>query len=187
MSDAPAFRRTAAVMRNRRHVADRGDRKAGRLQRAPAGWVSGRMTGAEALVETLIQEGTACVFGIPGAQENELWDEFKARGVPYLLTAFEFGAACMADGYARVTNGIGICSVHQGPGLTNTMTGLTEAAKSRTPLLLLAADTPAAALRSNFRIDQHALGFHLRIFLRDFVEDLVPHHHAVTLCVRLGN
>jgi acetolactate synthase I/II/III large subunit len=43
---------------------------AGRLQRAPA---SGRMTGAEALVETLIQEGTACVFGIPGAQENELW------------------------------------------------------------------------------------------------------------------
>ncbi|MEX2446367.1 MAG: thiamine pyrophosphate-dependent enzyme, partial [Dehalococcoidia bacterium] len=46
---------------------------------------------------------------------------------------------------------------HQGPGLTNTMTGLTEAAKSRTPLLLLAADTAASALRSNFRIEQDAL------------------------------
>jgi thiamine pyrophosphate-dependent acetolactate synthase large subunit-like protein len=47
--------------------------------------------------------------------------------------------------------------VHQGPGLTNTMTGLTEAAKSRTPVLVLAGDAPAAALTSNFRIDQHDL------------------------------
>jgi thiamine pyrophosphate-dependent acetolactate synthase large subunit-like protein len=47
--------------------------------------------------------------------------------------------------------------VHQGPGLTNTLTGLAEAAKSRTPLLVLAGDAPAAALTSNFRIDQHDL------------------------------
>lgn len=63
----------------------------------------------------------------------------------------------MADGYARTTGRLGICSVHQGPGLTNTMTGLTEAAKSRTPILVLAGETPGAALRSNFRIDQHGL------------------------------
>ena len=52
---------------------------------------------------------------------------------------------------------VGVCSVHQGPGLTNTLTGLTEAAKSRTPLLVLAADTAAAAIRSNFRIAQDQL------------------------------
>ena len=46
----------------------------------------------------------------------------------------------MADGYARVTGRVGVCSVHQGPGLTNTITGLTEAAKSRTPVLVLAGD-----------------------------------------------
>ena len=63
----------------------------------------------------------------------------------------------MADGYARVTDRVGVVSVHQGPGLTNTMTGLAEAAKSRTPLLVLAGETPAAALTSNFRIDQHDL------------------------------
>ena len=63
----------------------------------------------------------------------------------------------MADGYARVSGRVGVCSVHQGPGLTNTMTGLTEAAKSRTPVLVLAGETPAAALTSNFRIDQHDL------------------------------
>jgi thiamine pyrophosphate-dependent acetolactate synthase large subunit-like protein len=63
----------------------------------------------------------------------------------------------MADGYGRVSGALAAVSVHQGPGLTNTITGLTEAAKSRTPLLLLAADTPASALRSNFRIDQAGL------------------------------
>jgi thiamine pyrophosphate-dependent acetolactate synthase large subunit-like protein len=47
--------------------------------------------------------------------------------------------------------------VHQGPGLTNTVTGLTEAAKSRTPVVVIAADTPSADLRSNFRIDQAGL------------------------------
>jgi thiamine pyrophosphate-dependent acetolactate synthase large subunit-like protein len=63
----------------------------------------------------------------------------------------------MADGYGRVSGKVAACSVHQGPGLTNTVTGLTEAAKSRTPLIVIAADTPAAALRSNFRIDQAGL------------------------------
>ncbi|MGE3272175.1 MAG: thiamine pyrophosphate-binding protein, partial [Chloroflexota bacterium] len=69
----------------------------------------------------------------------------------------EGGAITMADAYARVSGEVGVCTVHQGPGLTNTMTGLTEAAKSRTPLLLLAADTAASAIRSNFRIEQDNL------------------------------
>lgn len=63
----------------------------------------------------------------------------------------------MADGYARACGKVGVLSVHQGPGFTNTLTGLTEAAKSRTPLLMLAADTPSEALWSNFKIDQGAL------------------------------
>jgi thiamine pyrophosphate-dependent acetolactate synthase large subunit-like protein len=63
----------------------------------------------------------------------------------------------MADAYARVSGKAGILSVHQGPGLTNALTGITEAAKSRTPLLVLAADVGAAAVRSNFRVDQAAL------------------------------
>src|SRR5262249_59791731 len=62
-----------------------------------AGWVSGHMTGAEALVETLILEGVQCVYGIPGAQNNELWDTMKAKGLGYLLVTHEFSAAAMAD------------------------------------------------------------------------------------------
>jgi acetolactate synthase I/II/III large subunit len=63
----------------------------------------------------------------------------------------------MADAYARVSREVAAVTVHQGPGLTNAMTGITEAAKSRTPLLVLAADTAGSAVRSNFRIDQDGL------------------------------
>src|SRR5438477_13165849 len=64
------------------------------------GWVAGKLTGAQAVAETLKAEGVGCVYGIPGAQENELWDELHARGIPYLLVGHEYAAACMADGYA---------------------------------------------------------------------------------------
>ncbi|HLH83751.1 MAG TPA: thiamine pyrophosphate-binding protein, partial [Trebonia sp.] len=57
--------------------------------------------------------------------------------------------------YPRVSGGLGVLSVHQGPGLTNAMTGITGAAKSRTPMLILAAG--ATAPRSNFYIGQAGL------------------------------
>jgi acetolactate synthase-1/2/3 large subunit len=67
----------------------------------------------------------------------------------------ENGAATMADAFGRVSGRVAALSVHQGPGLTNAMTGITEAAKSRTPLLVLAAE--ATQPRSNFHVDQAAL------------------------------
>src|SRR6516225_7183892 len=96
-----------------------GSAEAGFLHRAAPGTVSGLMTGAKALVETLIQEGTECVFGIPGAQENELWDTMKSRGLGYLLVTHEFSAASMADGYARSTGKPGVLCIVPGPGVTN--------------------------------------------------------------------
>src|SRR5262245_16549311 len=67
----------------------------GHAEDASTGWVTGHLTGAQALVETLMLEGTDCVFGIPGAQENEVWDTMKSKGLPYLLCTHEFSAACM--------------------------------------------------------------------------------------------
>ena len=63
----------------------------------------------------------------------------------------------MADGYARVSGKLGVCTVHQGPGVTNTLTALTEAVKNRTPLLLLAGDTATTALYQNLDVDQAAV------------------------------
>jgi thiamine pyrophosphate-dependent acetolactate synthase large subunit-like protein len=112
---------------------------------------------AEAVGTALAQRGVQHVFGLVGSGNFMVTNALVAGGAEFVAARHEGGAISMADGYAQVGRRVGVCSVHQGPGLTNTMTGLTEAAKSRTPLLLLAADTAASALRSNFRIAQDQL------------------------------
>jgi thiamine pyrophosphate-dependent acetolactate synthase large subunit-like protein len=56
-----------------------------------------------------------------------------------------------------VSGKLGVCTVHQGPGVTNTLTALTEAVKNRTPLLLVAGDTATTALYQNLDVDQDAV------------------------------
>ena len=112
---------------------------------------------SEVVGRTLFALGGDVVFGLMGSGNLAVTNAVVACGGRFVSSRHETGAVCMADGYARVSGRLGVASVHQGPGLTNAITGLTEAAKSRTPLILLAADTPAAQLRSNFKIDQDAL------------------------------
>ena len=115
------------------------------------------LTAAEVVGRTLATLGVRDAFGVLGSGNFIATQALHAAGAAFHHARHEGGAICMADGYARVSGRVGVCSVHQGPGFTNAMTGLTEAAKSRTPLLLLAGEAPAAALRSNFRLDQAAL------------------------------
>jgi thiamine pyrophosphate-dependent acetolactate synthase large subunit-like protein len=114
-------------------------------------------TVADVVGEQLAHDGVEVVFGLMGSGNLVVTNAVVRGGARYVAARHENGAVGMADGWARATGGVGVASVHQGPGLTNTLTALTEAAKARTPLLLLAGETPAAALRSNFRIDQHDL------------------------------
>jgi thiamine pyrophosphate-dependent acetolactate synthase large subunit-like protein len=112
---------------------------------------------ADVVGATIAAQGVKDAFGILGSGNLIVTNALCRHGARFHHARHEGSAICMADGYARVTGAVGVCSVHQGPGLTNTMTGLAEAAKSRTPVLVLAGDAPAAALTSNFRIDQHDL------------------------------
>ncbi|MBI3409566.1 MAG: thiamine pyrophosphate-binding protein [Planctomycetes bacterium] len=121
------------------------------LLRRP-GWVRGHLTGAEALVETLRAEGTECVFGIPGAQENELWDAMKARHLGYLLVTHEFSAAAMADGYARSTGKPGVLCIVPGPGLTNSLSGLGEALLDSIPVVCIVGDVASGARNRPFQV-----------------------------------
>ena len=75
-------------------------------------------------------------------------------GVELISARHECNAASMADAYAKATQELTLVSVHSGPGLTNALTGIGEAAKSRTPLLVLAGDVPTGAVKSNFYVDQ---------------------------------
>jgi thiamine pyrophosphate-dependent acetolactate synthase large subunit-like protein len=112
---------------------------------------------AEVVGAGLVRLGVDAVFGVVGSGNFHVTNALIAHGARFAAARHEGGAATMADAYARVSGRPGVLSVHQGPGLTNALTGITEAAKSRTPLLVLAADVAGAAVRSNFRVDQAAL------------------------------
>jgi thiamine pyrophosphate-dependent acetolactate synthase large subunit-like protein len=112
---------------------------------------------AQAVGRALVELGVEHVFGLVGSGNFTVTNALRDAGATFVAARHECAAVCMADGYARVSRRVGVATVHQGPGLTNAMTGLTEAAKARTPLVVLAADTSASAVHSNFRIDQDAL------------------------------
>ena len=112
---------------------------------------------SDAVAAVLAEFGADTVFGVVGSGNFHVTNALIARGARFVPARHECGAASMADGWARITGRPGIVSVHQGPGLTNAMTGITEAAKSRTPLIVLAADVASSAVRSNFRIDVASL------------------------------
>ncbi len=114
-------------------------------------------TVADVAGRVLADLGVGHAFGVVGSGNFVLTNALRAGGVPFTATRHEGGAASMADAYSRMSGRVGVLSVHQGCGLTNAMTGISEAAKSRTPMIVLTADAPASALRSNFRIDQESL------------------------------
>ena len=95
-----------------------------------------------------MERGVRQVFGLIGSGNFDVTLAMVEAGASFAPSRHEGGAITMADAFGRASGEVAACSVHQGPGLTNTMTGLTEAAKSRTPLLLLAAETAASATRS---------------------------------------
>lgn len=112
---------------------------------------------ARAVGRAVTQLGVDTAFGVVGSGNFHVTNAMVEGGARYIAARHESGAATMADAYARMTGRVGVLTVHQGCGLTNAMTGITEAAKSRTPLLVLAAEPGAGAVTSNFRIDQAAL------------------------------
>jgi thiamine pyrophosphate-dependent acetolactate synthase large subunit-like protein len=117
--------------------------------------MTSRTTVAEAVGTALVGCGVGAVFGVVGSGNFAVTNAMVAAGARFVAARHEGGAATMADAHARMTGRPVALSVHQGCGLTNAMTGITEAAKSRTPLLVLAAE--ATAPTSNFAVDQAAL------------------------------
>ncbi|WP_262848230.1 thiamine pyrophosphate-binding protein [Mumia quercus] len=110
---------------------------------------------AEAVGRVLVASGIDHVFGVVGSGNFHVTNAMVAAGARFVAARHEGGAATMADAYARTGGGVAALSVHQGCGLTNAMTGIAEAAKSRTPLVVLAAEVTQP--RSNFFVDQDAL------------------------------
>ncbi|MFA5027865.1 MAG: biosynthetic-type acetolactate synthase large subunit [Candidatus Methylomirabilota bacterium] len=87
----------------------------------------GKITGGKAIVKALEARGVELIFGYPGGANLPLYDEMIRGSFRQVLARHEQGAAHMADGYARVTGRVGVCTATSGPGATNLVTGIATA------------------------------------------------------------
>ena len=95
------------------------------------------MNGAQALIESLKNEGVEVVFGYPGGAVLTLYDALYKTNFPHVLTGHEQGAVHAADGYARATGKVGVCFATSGPGGTNLITGIATAFMDSVPLVAI--------------------------------------------------
>jgi thiamine pyrophosphate-dependent acetolactate synthase large subunit-like protein len=119
--------------------------------------LSNNSTVAAVLAKDLAAFGARRCFGLLGTANFKISHGLVEAGVELISARHEGNAASMADAYAKATGELTLVSVHSGPGLTNAITGIGEAAKSRTPLLVLAGDVPTGNVKSNFYMEQAEL------------------------------
>jgi len=98
-----------------------------------------KLTGADILLECLLEQGVDTVFGFPGGAVLHIYDAlYKYRDrIRHILTSHEQGAAHAADGYARVSGKVGVCIATSGPGATNLVTGIATAYMDSIPMVAI--------------------------------------------------
>lgn len=112
------------------------------------------MTGSRIVIETLIEQGVTDVFGYPGGQVVNIYDElYKASDrINHVLTAHEQGASHAADGYSRVTGKVGVVIATSGPGATNLVTGIATAMLDSIPMVAITGNVPTSLIgRDSFQ------------------------------------
>ena len=107
-----------------------------------------KLTGAEIIVRTLIEQGVTDVFGYPGGQVINIYDAlYKYQDeINHILTAHEQGAAHAADGYSRSTGKVGVCIATSGPGATNLVTGIATAMLDSIPMVAITGNVPCSLI-----------------------------------------
>lgn len=118
------------------------------LQREKQYLTSTGISGAQAVIESLLREDTDTIFGYPGGTIMPVYDalyDYRNR-LRHILVRHEQGAVHAAQGYARVSGKVGVCFVTSGPGATNTVTGLADALMDSTPLVVISGQVNSQLL-----------------------------------------
>ncbi len=113
-----------------------------------------KISGAKIVVEILIEQGVDTVFGYPGGQVIDLFDELylSRERINHILTAHEEGAAHAADGYARAAGKTGVVIATSGPGATNLVTGIATAFLDSVPMVAITGNVPTKLIgRDSFQ------------------------------------
>lgn len=105
-----------------------------------------KLSGAEIVIESLLQEGVDTIFGYPGGATTDIYDVLEKRPIRHILVRHEQGAVHMADGYARASGKVGVCLVTSGPGATNTVTGIAAAFMDSIPVVVFTGQVPTALI-----------------------------------------
>ena len=110
------------------------------------------MTGAEALINTIIEENVDTIFGYPGGSIIPFYDKLYdyTDKLRHILVRHEQGAVHAAEGYARATGQVGVCVATSGPGATNFVTGIADAMMDSTPIVCITAQVDVGKLGTNF-------------------------------------
>jgi acetolactate synthase-1/2/3 large subunit len=106
-----------------------------------------KLTGAQALLDSLKREGVEVIFGFPGGYVIPIFDcLYDCKEIRHILVRHEQGAAHAADGYARATGKVGVCLATSGPGATNLVTGIATAYMDSIPMVAITGQTRTTSL-----------------------------------------
>ncbi len=112
-----------------------------------SGELTGELTGAEIVCESLLKEGVEVIFGLPGGAVLPLYGALpKYPQLRHILVRHEQAAAMAADGYARVTGKVGVCTATSGPGATNLATGIAAAQMDSVAMVAITGQVPRSAI-----------------------------------------
>ena len=107
--------------------------------------MSMKMTGAQAVMESLLKENVKVIFGYPGGANMPIYDALYdyTDKIRHILVRHEQGATHAAEGYARITGKAGVCFATSGPGATNLVTGIADAMMDSVPLVCITGQVAA--------------------------------------------
>lgn len=107
-----------------------------------------KLTGADIVIETLIEQGVTDIFGYPGGQVINIYDAIYKRSdrINHILTAHEQGASHAADGYSRATGKVGVVIATSGPGATNLVTGIATAMLDSIPMVAITGNVSCSLI-----------------------------------------
>ena len=139
-----------------------------------------KLTGAEIIVETLIEQGVSDLFGYPGGTVLNVFEALYHRQdrIKLYLTAHEQGATHAADGYSRATGKTGAVLVTSGPGVTNTITGIATAYLDSVPMVVITANVGTELIgKDSFQ----------EVFITGISQPVTKHNYAVRDITRLAD
>lgn len=148
-----------------------------------------KISGAKIIMETLIEQGVDVVFGYPGGQVINIFDElyqYQDR-IHHVLTAHEQGASHAADGYARATGKVGVVIATSGPGATNLVTGIATAHLDSVPMVAITGNVPCSLIGRDSFQEVDIMGVTMPITKHNFiVKDVTKLADTLRLAFRIA-